>query len=191
MTVTTPMITQNPTNVSVNASQTAAFSVVASGGGLSYQWQSRPSGSSSFTNIAGATSASYTTPATVLSDNGTQFRCVVSNSAGTVLSTPAVVTVTLSLPMITQNPASAFANVGQTAVFTVAASGGNLSYQWQSQPTGSSSFTNIGGATSSTYTTQALGLGDSGAQFLCVVSNSSGTVTSNAATLTVTIVPQQ
>ena len=187
VTATTPMITQNPSNASVNASQTATFSVVASGGGLSYQWQSQPSGASVFTNITGATSSSYTTPATLLTDNGTQFRCVVSNTAGTVLSTPAVLTVTLANPMITQNPASASANVGQTATFTVVASGGNLSYQWQSEPSGSSSFTNINGATSSTYTTPTLGLADSGTQFRCVVSNMAGTATSNAVTLTVTI----
>jgi hypothetical protein len=189
VTMTAPMITQNPTNASVNASQTATFSVVASGGGLGYQWQSQASGASIFTNIAGATSASYTTPATLLTDNGTQFRCVVSNTVSTALTTPVLLTVTLAMPMVTQNPASAFVNVGQTAMFTVVASGGNLSYQWQSQASGGSSFTNIGGATSSTYTTATLGLGNSGTQFRCVVSNSAGTATSTAATLTVTTVP--
>ena len=50
---------------------------------------------------------------------------------------------------------------------------------------GGSSFANIGGATNSSYTTPATQLSDSGTQFLCVVSNSSGPVPSNAATLTV------
>ena len=50
---------------------------------------------------------------------------------------------------------------------------------------GNSSFTNIAGATSSSYTTPAAAVGDNGTQFLCVVTNSQGTTPSNAATLTV------
>jgi len=69
--------------------QTATFSVVASGTSpLSYQWQKAGA------PIAGATSASYTTPATTSSDNGTQFRVVVSNSAGSATSNTATLTVT-------------------------------------------------------------------------------------------------
>jgi len=58
---------------------------------LSYQWQ-RLNGT--WGDIPGATGASYTTPATVLEDSGTQFRCVVSNSAGTATSNAATLTVT-------------------------------------------------------------------------------------------------
>src|SRR5207245_909953 len=93
-TVSAPVITQQPQNQSVTAGQTASFSVAASGTApLSYQWQSKPSGASSFSNIAGATSSSYTTPATSLSDSGAQFQCVVSNSAGTVTSNAAALSV--------------------------------------------------------------------------------------------------
>src|SRR5437879_13897649 len=83
-----PTITTQPGNQTVTAGQTATFTVVATGTApLSYQW--RKSG----VNIAGATGASYTTPATTTSDSGATFSVVVSNTAGTVTSAAAVLTV--------------------------------------------------------------------------------------------------
>jgi immunoglobulin I-set domain protein len=84
-----PYITTQPANQSVSAGQTATFSVAASGTApLFYQWQKNGS------DISGATSASYTTPATTTADSGEQFRVVVSNTAGSVTSASAVLTVT-------------------------------------------------------------------------------------------------
>jgi hypothetical protein len=83
-----PTITTQPSAVTVNVGQTAAFSVSVSGTlPISYQWQKNGA------NISGATSASYTTPATTASDNGATFRCVVSNDWGTVTSSAATLTV--------------------------------------------------------------------------------------------------
>lgn len=83
-------------------------------------------------------------------------------------------------PAITQHPANRTVSVGQSASFTVAASGAPpLSYQWQRNGA------TISGATSATYTMPTTTLGDSGAQFRAVVTNASGSATSNAATLTV------
>lgn len=80
---------------------------------------------------------------------------------------------------ITQQPVDTTVTVGQTATFTVTASGSGLSYQWQKNGA------NISGATSSSYTTPAAPYDDNGAQYRCVVSSSSGSVTSNSATLVV------
>ena len=83
-----PSITTQPANQTVFAGQTATFSVIANGTlPLSYQWKKNG------TAISGATSASYTTPAETTSDNGAQFSVVVSNSAGTVTSNAATLTV--------------------------------------------------------------------------------------------------
>ncbi len=340
-----PSITQQPQSQSVSPGLTATFSVTASGGNLSYQWSSAPSGSSIFTAISGATGSSYTTPATALTQSGTQYMCVVSNSAGptasnaatltvvatlpttnyitsfglgtgrnnftgwvgmsiTVGSSPVTVTalgrvvvsgntgshlvkivnaatsqdvtggsvtvstvggtagtlayanlpasVTLSAnttyyvvsqetqggdawydvntsiqttavaaentgiysydgasysgygaanqsygpvgflystaavqPAITQQPQSQTVAAGITATFSVIATGGNLSYQWSSAPSGSSIFTTISGATGSSYTTPATTVAQSGTQYLCAVSNGNGSLNSSAATLTV------
>jgi hypothetical protein len=70
---------------------------------------------------------------------------------------------------------------GQTATFSVTATGTvPLSYQWQKNGAA------ISGATSSTYTTPSTSTTDNGAQFVVVVSNSVGSMTSSGATLTVT-----
>src|SRR6266566_880957 len=172
-----PSITTQPVNQTVTVGQTATFTVVATGTApLSYQWQKNS------TAITGATSATYTTPATTSADNGAQFVVVVSNSAGNATSNAATLTVNASAtaPSITTQPASQTVTVGQTATFTVVATGtAPLSYQWQKNGTA------IIGAISATYTTPATTSADNGAQFVVVVSNVAGNVTSNAATLTV------
>ena len=86
---TAPSITQQPAAQSVMPGQTATFTVTAGGTApLSYQWQKNGA------PIAGAVSASYTTPATTLSDDGATFRVVVTNTAGSATSNPAALTVT-------------------------------------------------------------------------------------------------
>ena len=88
MKASAPVITTQPSNQTVGAGQTATFSVVATGTPpLSYQWQKGTSA------IAGATSTTYTTPPTGLSDSGSTFRVVVSNSAGTATSDTATLAV--------------------------------------------------------------------------------------------------
>ncbi len=83
-----PTIATQPANQTVTAGQTATFSVAAAGTApLTYQWQKGT------TAITGATSPSYTTPATTTSDNGTQFSVAVSNSLGKATSNAATLTV--------------------------------------------------------------------------------------------------
>ncbi|MBI5289170.1 MAG: PQQ-dependent sugar dehydrogenase [Chloroflexi bacterium] len=84
-------------------------------------------------------------------------------------------------PSITQHPASVTVTAGQPASFTCAATAAApLSYQWQRNGV------NIAGATSATYNITSTVSGDNGAQFRCVATNTSGSATSNPATLTVT-----
>src|SRR5215813_4897342 len=142
-----PSISTKPANQAVTVKQTATFTMAAtSTAPLTYQWQKNGAA------VSGATSASYTTPATTSADNGAQFVVVVSNSAGSVTSNAATLTVTASAvsPSITTQPANQTVTAGQTATFTVVATGTSpLSYQWQKNGTA------ISGATSATYTTPA------------------------------------
>ena len=86
--VAIPLITTQPVSQTVGVGQTATFVVAATGAApLSYQWQKNG------VNIAGATAASYTTPATTTSDSGSTFGVLVSNTAGTVTSSAATLTV--------------------------------------------------------------------------------------------------
>jgi hypothetical protein len=173
-----PAITTQPANQSVTVGQTATFIVTATGTApLSYQWQKNS------TNITGATAASYTTPATATTDNGAKFDVIVSNTAGSQTSTMATLTVNTAAvaPTITTQPSNQTVNVGQTATFSVTATGtAPLSYQWQKNSA------NITGATAASYTTPATATTDNGAKFDVTVSNTVGSQTSTMATLTVT-----
>jgi hypothetical protein len=89
----TATITTQPASQTVSAGQTATFTVVAAGAApITYQWQKNG------TAISGATSASYTTPATASADNGEKFTVAVSNSLGSATSAAATLTVTTSAP---------------------------------------------------------------------------------------------
>ena len=88
-----PAITNHPQDVEVKEDETATFTVEATGSDLSYQWQQSTDKGSSWTNIARATSDTYTTGKTTMDMSGTQYRCVVSNSAGSVISDAATLTV--------------------------------------------------------------------------------------------------
>lgn len=95
---TGPTISVQPANQTVAEGATASFSVTATasagGGSLSYQWKKNG------TNISGATSSSYTTPASTIGDTGAVFSVAVTDSNGTRLSSNAVLTVTGALPYV-------------------------------------------------------------------------------------------
>lgn len=87
---------------------------------------------------------------------------------------------TATAPTISSQPAAQSVIAGQTATFSVTATGtAPLAYQWSKNGTA------ISGATAASYTTPATTSADNGANFTVAVSNSGGNVTSNAAALTV------
>ena len=181
LTLIAPTITTQPAAQSVTEGQTATFSVTAAGTApLIYQWQKDS------TDISGATSSTYTTPATSSTDNGALYSVVVFNGAGTATSNQATLTVSAApgAPAIGTQPASQTVAAGQTASFSVTATGnGPLTYQWKKNGT------DISGATASTYTTPVNSSADTGAMYAVNVSNGAGTVTSSNATLTVSAAP--
>ena len=170
-----PSITTQPGSQSVTAGQTATFSVAATGTApLSYQWQKNG------VNV-GTNSSSYTAAATT-SDNGASFTVTITNSAGNIKSAAAILTVNAApvAPSITTQPGSQSVTAGQTATFSVAATGtAPLSYQWQKNGV------NVG-TNSSSYTTAAATTSDNGASFTVTITNSAGNMKSAAAILTVT-----
>ncbi len=91
--ITGPSITTQPTNQTVNAGQTATFTVTASGvAPLGYQWQKGGA------DISGATAAQYTTPATTIADSGSLFQVIVSDATGSTTSNSATLTVNPAIP---------------------------------------------------------------------------------------------
>lgn len=175
-------------DASVIEPATATFTIVAASvGAITYQWQKAvPSGSSelTYTDISGATSASYTTGATdATTEPYALYRCVVTSATETVTSSSASLTVIAS-PSITTQPTSVSVLQPATATFTVVAGGTEpITYQWQLDGV------NIGGATSASYTTGATSVAaDDGDEYQCVVTNAAGSITSAVATLTVTAI---
>ena len=169
-----PAITTQPVNQSVNAGATATFSVVASGSPTGYQW--RKDGSP----IAGATTATLTLT-NVTAANAGVYSVAVSNSAGTVSSGNATLTVNplTAAPAFSTQPANQTGSLGGSVTFSVVATGNpEPTFQWlkNSAP--------IAGATRNTLTLAPLTLADA-ANYVVTATNSFGTVNSSAATLTV------
>ena len=92
--VEAPSITKQPQPVSVKAGETATFTVVAAGEGLSYQWMVDKNDNRGFVDIAGATSESYTLNAISKEYSRYRYQCMVSNLSGHVISDCVTLTVT-------------------------------------------------------------------------------------------------
>ena len=184
-----PSISSQPQNQTVVEGQNASFSLAASGQPApAIQWQTRmldaTNTETGWADIPGATQASYTTPATTLADHQRQFRARISNSAGSLNSAAATLSVSARLiaPSITQQPVGAEVIEGASADFTVAAGGSTpLSYQWFKDGV---ALVGANGAAVSIPT----GAADAGKTIAITVrvSNGAGQVTSQAASLVVT-----
>ena len=170
-----PSITTQPVNQTVTQGQRASFSVVANGTApLGYQWRLQSA------NLPGQTSSSLVIGA-VTTNNAGVYDVIVSNNVGSITSAPATLTVlVLALaPTIITPPASQTVTQGFGATFTVLAGGtAPLSYYWRKGTT------MIGGPVGPAFTIASAQLTDAGS-YSVIVSNSAGTVTSSAATLTV------
>ena len=172
-----PIITAQPTNLTVDLGDDALFSVSATTAPLNYQWRFNG------LELPGATNSVLFLPRTTANQAG-PYRVVVRNPLGAVTSVVAVLTVLAppGVPEIVSQPRSQVVRARETASFSVGATGApTLLYQWYQ---GASPNTNslIPGATASTYTTPPLSTNGS-----CWVSvrNSLGMVDSTPATVTV------
>jgi photosystem II stability/assembly factor-like uncharacterized protein len=176
-----PTITTPPAAVAVNEGAPATFSVVAAGTApLSYQWLRGG------VSISGATSATYTLAAATTGDDGAAFAVRVSNSAGSVTSSAALLALNRR-PVVVTQPASVTVAELNTVTLTAAADGtAPFTYQWQ-RSTDGTTWTDIATATSASHTTPQLLRTDSGTSYRVVVNNvTNQPVTSTAAQVTVT-----
>jgi len=167
-----PSITTQPQGQAVNQGATATFTVSATGTSpLTYQW--RLNGA----NLAGATGSSYARSGVQPADAGA-YSVVVANIAGSAISSDAMLTVNVP-PGIAAQPQNQAVSLGETATFSVTATGtAPLSYQWRKNGGA------ISGATASSYTLANAQLTDAGS-YSVVVTNAAGAVTSANAVLTV------
>jgi pectin methylesterase-like acyl-CoA thioesterase len=177
-----PVITSQPqpTSLTVQVGSNVTMAVGASGNQLSYQWNKDGN------PISDATNPSAITPTlnlinVQLADAGI-YTATVSNPSGSVNSNPVTLNVSIDPvpppPSITTQPHDTTVTVGQPGGLSVVATGDNLFYQW---------FKNgviIPGATAASLNFSSAQTSDS-ANYTVVVSNSSGSVTSDLAKLLV------
>jgi hypothetical protein len=172
-------LTSPPANRAVCVGNNATFSVTATGGPLTYQWQVSVDGGVSYSNISGATSSTLTLNAVTLAMHNNLYRCVISAGpcAGAVTTAPGRLTVN-ALPVVTISASTLQVVPGGVATFTATSTPAALnatSYSWTLN--GST----IAGATGNTVTGNVDGLG----QYQATVTDVNGCVnTSNLLTLT-------
>lgn len=164
-----PVITQQPTNQTVNEGGTLTLSVVASNA-TGYQWKKDGE------DISSATAATYTKQSVAPADAGS-YTCVVSGEGGTSVTSDAATVTVNALPVITQQPSNQEITEGETLTLSVVATGAT-GYQWKKGEEV------IPDATAATYTKEGATAADAGS-YTCVVTGAGGSVTSNAATVTV------
>ena len=180
-----PSFTAQPADVAVCSGAAASFSSTTSGTGISYQWQVSTDGGATYTNIAGATNANYAIPTTTVALNNNKYRVIASTLCGSTNSTTATLLVNAS-PAITTSPANATVCNGSNNIFSVAATGGTLNYQWQVSTNNGATFTNIAGANAATYTLSGITSALNNNQYQVVVIGACpGTATSTPSILTV------
>ena len=167
-----PSIVASPVSQTVGPGSTVTFDVTANGTQpLSYQWQKAGS------DIPGANAPTFTIASAQTTDEG-DYRVIVSNQGGSATSSAATLTVR-KIPVIVTQPAWLTVTNGANVSFTVVATSLEpLSYQWQKGTA------NLPGQTGPTLSMSSVQLGDMG-EYRVLVSNSSGSVFSAPALLTV------
>lgn len=173
-----PGIIIQPVDVTLNAGNNATFTVQASGTGpLSYQWYKNNIA------IAGEVNPTLVLLNTTNADEA-DYKCVVSNSCGTVESDVATLEITAGIVPLTivQHPQSITLAEGGTATFNVAATGtAPITYQWRKDGV------NMVGETNSYLEVTGVDSGDEG-YYDVVVTNPAGSVISDQAQLSLGVI---
>ena len=180
-------IVVQPKNVTANVGETAIFHVEATGMGLKYQWQWRKNSTSAWaaTTVSGNKTATIRVPVTA-ARNGYRYRCVITDASGTRLVSNGVILTAKAELAITGQPKNVSANVGETAIFEVVASGEGLKYQWQWRANSSATWaaTTVSGNKTAAIKVPVT-VGRNGYQYRCVITDALGTrIVSYAVVLT-------
>jgi Immunoglobulin I-set domain/Immunoglobulin domain len=174
--------------VSAGAGGTVNFSVTAHATHpINYQWSK--SGTGNLTDnghFTGTTTSSLTINTLVAGDAGS-YSCHLSNADGATDS--AAVTLSIaSGPTITLQPTNQVVPFNSNVSFVVSAAGSSLVYRWSQGATPLNNGGRISGATSNVLTINGVADADAGS-YSCFITNSGGSITSAAATLTVVHLP--
>lgn len=185
-----PTFTHSPRDLTRTAGQSASFTARVRGNPTpTLQWQRSTDGGGSWSDISddatfsGSTTATLTIASVTGDMSGHRFRLSGTNGVGSALTTyDAAITVQVP-PSISMQPVNATTTAGGVTTLSVTADGpGTLTYQWFLDGTA------VAGATEATYripSTQAFHAGS----YTVTVTNGDGSITSDAATVTVNPAP--
>jgi len=169
--VVLPVIVSNPSSQTIATGSQLSLAVSISGT-ANFQWQLNG------VDISGATQSLLTIAPATSANTGT-YTCVVSNSAGSVTSSPAVVTVVSAPVIVSSPPPTQSVAIGSNVTLSVLASGSTTpNYQWQFNGV------SIFGATTSTLALNSVTAANSGS-YTCIVSNIAGSVSTIPSVLSV------
>ncbi len=177
-------IAAQPTGTTVCEGQTAVFSAIATGS--AYQWQVSTDGGTTYSDITGAIGTTLNLTSVTSSMSGNRYRLVVSGCTSTGLNSDVVTLTVNSQAGISAQPANSSACAGNSASFSITASGTSPSYQWEVSTDGGATFAPVTGATAATLQLTGITAAMNNNQYRVIVSNSCTTgLTSAAAILTV------
>ena len=192
-------ITKQPANQTVAAGTEAVFTVEATGTELTYQWQAKSATASGWNSSSGNNGSGKTASLSLTAKNwqdGYMFRCQITDGSGNVAYSETA-TLTIGVPAaaieITKQPANQTVAAGAEAVFTVEATGTDLTYQWQAKSATASGWNSSSGNNGSGKTV-SLSLTaknwQDGYMFRCKITDGSGNVAyTEVATLTIGTAP--
>jgi gliding motility-associated-like protein len=171
-------IVQEPISAIACLGEIASISIIVNGL-PNFQWQINSSGT--FTDmidgsgISGAQTSTLTFSNVTNSLNGVSVRCILTGGCfGAIISQEAVINI-LQPPVISTQPVNTQRCIGESAVFSIVASGNSLSYQWQLSTDNGITFSNIAnnanisGATTAQLTINFLSFSNNGDVYRCVV----------------------
>jgi gliding motility-associated-like protein len=187
---TAPVITVQPTDLTVCAGSAATFTVTATGSGLTYQWMRGGVGLVDNGNVSGTTTATLTIDPATTSETASDYSVVVSGACPVPVASEDVTLVVNTSPLITVQPTDRTVCEGSQVIFTVTATGGNLNFQWRRGVTNLTDGGNISGATTGNLVIDPAGVADADTDYNVVITGSCpGTATSVNVSLIIETAP--
>lgn len=178
-------ITTQPSAVNVCNGNNASFTVTASGTDPEYQWQVSTDGGATWSDITGASSATFQLTNVQTSSNGYRYRVIISNDCpSSIISNTATLSVSEAAGT-PSTPSNATVCEGGSASFSVTVTGSSNTYQWQVSTDGGTAWTDVAGANTSNLSLNNITLSQNNNQYHLVITSCAGTITSGAATLIV------
>ncbi|MDO4945355.1 MAG: heparinase II/III family protein [Ruminococcus sp.] len=170
-------IVEQPEDVTCNVGDVAVFSVNAAGNGLSYQWQYNKGGDSPWVNSGASgnktNSIAFRTSET---QNGYQYRCIVSDSLGNQVISESALLITGNKAVIVKNPEDVVCDAGTIVRFSVSAVGVSVDYRWQYSKDNGETWINSGASGNKTESISfTANETQSGYMYRCLVTGADGT----------------